>query len=1121
MPDTPLNEEAIFAAALEKDNPQVRAAYLDGACGDNIKLRNRIDLLLCEHDESGGVLDTPPSGLGATVGFSAIAEKPGSTIGRYKLLQQIGEGGMGVVYMAEQSEPVQRKVALKIIKPGMDTQQVIARFEAERQALAMMDHNNIARVLDAGATDSGRPFFIMELVRGVPITKYCDENKLDTRERLDLFKEVCNAVQHAHQKGIIHRDLKPSNVMVTLYDGKPVPKVIDFGVAKATSQKLTDRTMFTQFGQMVGTLEYMSPEQAEISGLDVDTRSDIYSLGVLLYELLTGGTPLDRKRFKEAALDEIQRMIREEEPPKPSTRLSTVNELASISAQRGIEPKKLSMLLRGDLDWIVMKSLEKDRTRRYDSASNFAADVGRYLADEPVEACPPSASYKLRKFTKRNKGPMMVTAALALLLFCGTTISTWQAIRATRAENLARHRLGEVEKERDRVARSESLASERLSETEQQRDRANQAERLASDQLRETEEERNRAVSAEQLAEERLVQVQTEKETAEREKQIALAVKDFLQNKLLGQASVTTQANSLMGAGRLAGDAKPNPTIRELLERAAAELTKGKIETNFPDQPLLQAEILATVGQTYIGVGEYERAIELTRRALELYKAKLGPEHSSTLVCASNLAVAYDTAGKLDLALPLYEETLKLQKAKLGPEHLSTLLTMGYLALAYQAAGKPDLALPLAEETLKLQKAKFGANHPDTLGSMNTLAVTYHAAGKLDLALPLWEETLKRRKTQLGPEHPQTLISMSNLALAYKAAGKLELALPLYEETHKLFKAQLGPDHPHTLTSMNNLATAYESTGKLDLALPLYEETLKLQKAKRGPEHPDTLITMGNLALAYKTAGKLDLALPLAEETLKLQKAKFGANHPATLVSMNRLAVTYRAAGKLDLALPLYEETLKLRKAKLGAKHPRTLISMHNLVTAYREAGQTGKAFALSKDRLLVARKTLPPDSPQLASSLAQCGLGFLEAKAYKEAEPIIRECLAIRERIMPDHWLLFNMKAMLGRVLLGQKKYAEAEPLLLAGYQGMKEREAEIPAQGRIRLTETLERLVDLHKATGKKEEEAKWKAELDKRQVDEKFTTVKPEMAASKSTDQEPPLPKTDQPPETAPQP
>ena len=351
---------------------------------------------------------------------------------------------MGTVFMAEQTQPVQRKVALKVIKPGMDSRQVIARFEAERQALAMMDHVNIARVFDAGATEAGRPYFVMELVHGVPITKYCDDNHLTPRERLELFVPVCQAIQHAHQKGIIHRDIKPSNVMVTLYDGKPVPKVIDFGVAKATEQKLTERTLFTQYGTMVGTLEYMSPEQAEMSALGVDTRSDIYSLGVLLYELLTGSTPLSHKRMKEAAYAEILRMIKEEEPPRPSTRLSDSGEaLASISANRHTEPAKLTKLVRGELDWIVMKTLEKDRNRRYETAKDFAADVQRYLTDEPVQACPPSAGYRLRKFTRRNKGPVLAASLVLAALVIGMVGMTWGMIRATHAEAHAVREAGE------------------------------------------------------------------------------------------------------------------------------------------------------------------------------------------------------------------------------------------------------------------------------------------------------------------------------------------------------------------------------------------------------------------------------------------------------------------------------------------------------------------------------------------------------------------------------------------------------------------------------------------------------------------------------------------------------
>src|SRR6266699_220595 len=373
--------EAVFYAALAKVDPAERAAYLNEACGADVELRRRVDRLLEAHPQVGSFLQegaaVVPAPLmgegpglrgGATVDLPLVTERAGTVIGPYKLLQQIGEGGMGTVYMAEQTQPVQRKVALKVIKPGMDSRQVIGRFEAERQALAMMDHVNIARVFDAGATESGRPYFVMELVHGVPITKYCDDNHLTPRERLELFVPVCQAIQHAHQKGIIHRDVKPSNVMITFYDGKPVPKVIDFGVAKATEQKLTERTLFTQHGTMVGTLEYMSPEQAEMSALGVDTRSDIYSLGVLLYELLTGSTPLSNKRMKDVAYAEILRMIKEEEPPKPSTRLSDSGEaLASISAQRHTEPAKLAKLMRGELDWIVMKTLEKDRNRRYET----------------------------------------------------------------------------------------------------------------------------------------------------------------------------------------------------------------------------------------------------------------------------------------------------------------------------------------------------------------------------------------------------------------------------------------------------------------------------------------------------------------------------------------------------------------------------------------------------------------------------------------------------------------------------------------------------------------------------------------------------------------------------------
>ena len=493
------NEETLLERALEFATTEQREAYLEGACGDDPQLVARIESLVQAHLAAGGFMGGKTVESTPTVEFSAMAEAEiGTMIGHYKLLQKIGEGGCGLVYMAEQHEPVRRRVALKIIKLGMDTKQVIARFEAERQALALMDHANIARVFDAGTTSTGRPYFVMELVRGVKITEYCDQKNLSTGERLKLFIQVCQAIQHAHQKGIIHRDIKPSNILVTVNDGMAVPKVIDFGIAKATAgQQLTNQTIFTAFEQFIGTPAYMSPEQAELTSVDIDTRSDIYSLGVLLYELLTGKTPFDPNELMAAGLDEMRRTIRDKEPPRPSTRLGTMpgEELSTTAQRRGLEAPKLISLLRGDLDWIVMKALEKDRSRRYETANGLAMDVQRHLNQEPVFARAPSTAYRLEKLVRRNKLTFAAAGAVITALILGVVFTTWQAIRARQAER-------NTQVEAQRALQAEAIAKEQSAAAEQQRRRAEAGE--AGARQRELEARRNLYASDMNLANEAL-----------------------------------------------------------------------------------------------------------------------------------------------------------------------------------------------------------------------------------------------------------------------------------------------------------------------------------------------------------------------------------------------------------------------------------------------------------------------------------------------------------------------------------------------------------------------------------------------------------------------------------------
>jgi eukaryotic-like serine/threonine-protein kinase len=832
-----MNERDIFVAALAITNVEERDAFLDEACTEPGQ-KEHLQALLEAEAKLGTFLESPARATGST----GVEEHPGATIGPYKLLEQIGEGGMGVVFMADQTRTVRRRVALKVIKPGMDTRQVIARFEAERQALALMEHPNIARVLDAGTTDSGRPYFVMELVRGVPITDYCDKNRLDAEARLRLFVTVCLAIQHAHQKAIIHRDIKPSNVIVTLNDGQPVAKVIDFGIAKATEQKLTERTLFTAYGEMIGTPAYMSPEQAEMGTIDVDTRSDIYSLGVLLYELMTGTTPIEDARLRTVALSEIQRLIREVTPPRPSSRLSTLGDSATILAgRRGTDPKRLTKLLAGDLDWIMLKALEKDRNRRYATAGDFAADVERFLHHEAVLARPPSAAYRLATFIRRNRVTVMAATIAVATLLAGTAVATWQAIVA------------------------------------------NQAKRSAQS-----------AAAAERTA--KVIALTKEAE--------ARAVLEFVQNRIFAAARPLGQAS---GLGK-------DVTLKSTLVSALPY-----VEKSFAEQPLVEARLRQTLGNSFLFLGETQSAVDQIEWAHAIHGRLLGPSDAATLSSANDLANSYRALGRLDKALALAEETLEARRALFGTDGVPTLESMSTLATIYRDLGRRAEDLDLSEKVLASRRAKLGPQHFDTVTSMAHLASSYDALGRSPEALQLDEEALALARATLAPDHPDIILIRNNLALDYARVRRYDEALKLHQQTREISLTKLGADHPNTLMSASNVAKALSDLKRHEEALALYKEVLSRLQVKNGPKHPHTLHAMFSIG---NELGKLDRygeALKWHQDALDLRKATLGPNHRDTLYSMWGAAVNLFRLKRGSEALPIADECLERAAADRAA----------------------------------------------------------------------------------------------------------------------------------------------------------------------------------------------------------
>jgi tetratricopeptide (TPR) repeat protein len=1022
---------AIFVELVAQVPPEQWEARLAVLAGGDAALRDRVALLLAAHRKADSFLEHPAAPLGDTADDSGAAAAPldpqgaggaptetaGVVLaGRYKLLEVLGEGGMGAVWMAQQTEPVKRLVAVKLIKAGMDSKQVLGRFEAERQALALMDHPNIARVFDAGVTAEGRPYFVMELVRGVPITRYCDEHHLTPRQRLELFIPVCQAIQHAHQKGIIHRDVKPSNVLVALYDGKPVPKVIDFGIAKASGQQLTEHTLVTGFGTVVGTPEYMSPEQAEVNQLDIDTRSDVYSLGVLLYELLAGSPPFSRKELEKGGLLEMLRVIREQEPTKPSAKLSTAEGLPTLAANRGTEPVKLTRLVRGELDWIVMKALEKDRTRRYDTANAFAADVQRYLSDEPVQAGPPSATYRLRKFVRRHRVPVLAGLLLLLALVLGMAGTTVGLVQAEQAQQEEVEQRRQAERERDQKEKARALA-----------EKAAAAEKLAKEAVQKHLKQvlKNNVILASIFRD--LNPHREENQGVSLQAQLAarlVKAAELLEGEAVGDAQTVSAMQLILGQTltSLGHAGQAIPVLTRSLQ------TFDKLPGTKPSDRFL---IMNDLAAAYKEAGKLQPAVKLFRETFEQRKAVLGAAHDDTLTTMNNLGDAYREAGNLDLALQLAVEALALMKKTKGEGDARTLTCMNNLATVYMEAGKINQALALYRETLEKTKAKPG-DHVSTLTSMSNLGHAYLAAGQLEEALPLCVDTLARWKAKLGPNHPGTLTSMANLADAYREAGKLDSALALHLECLERRKVRLGADHPGTLHSMNNLALLYLDLEKADLALSLLRESLERARTALGPDHKDTLKVMSNLALGYRRTGNLDLAVQVFRDELELVKARLGEDHPLTLTTMNCLAETYTVSGRLALAWPLFVTTLEKRKVTLGPDHPDTLISMNNLAGVYHAMGRFDRAVPLYEEAL-AKMKAVRPDHHETLTCMNNLGDAYRATRKYDRAEPLLKSALEKRKaRQGPDHPDTLVVMNTLGLTYHDWGKLDLALPLLI-----------------------------------------------------------------------------------------
>jgi eukaryotic-like serine/threonine-protein kinase len=1089
--EKPRPEEELFEHALALP-PAEREAFLSQHCGDDAALRRAVDELLRAHDEAGAFMGEPvaPPRPEPSAAEATIEEKPGDRIGRYKLLEKIGEGGFGVVWLAEQEEPMRRRVALKVIKLGMDTREVVTRFEVERQALALMDHPNIAKVFDGGATPTGRPFFVMELVHGIPLTTYCDKHLLDAEARLRLFADVCHAVQHAHQKGIIHRDLKPSNILVTFHDGKPVPKVIDFGIAKATGPRLTDKTLFTHFHAFIGTPAYTSPEQVELSGLDVDTRSDIYSLGVLLYELLTGRPPFDPTSLLQAGLEAMRRTIREVEPPRPSARLATLSDFdrSTAARQRGTDPARLSLLLRGDLDWIVMRCLEKDRRRRYETASSLADDIRRHLTHEPVSARPPGAFYLLGKLARRHRAAVSAVATVAAVLALATVVSAVLAVRATRAERAAAAARLEAENQR--------------ANADEQRLRAEKEATLSHEVA--TFVEQMFLSVAPYIARGRDTRLLRDilDDTAERLGQT---------RAMTDQPEVELKLRRMLGAAY--GELGEFPRSAEMYERAL-ELLR---QLRGPEHPDTLAG-LGMLGAALQAAGRLPEAETTLREALALSR-KLHDE-DRTLLGLSNLTKLMIKLGRKDEAAALLAQSIDQLRTMHGDKSAESASVLLRIASPLLSEGLLDEAQTAFEQALAFLDDHERAETAEAARGLESLAEiarrrghTDAAEARTDEAIAVWRAIVRLQRGFV----PDACASAGRLLEQRQRDAEAEAA---YREG---IAYVLGPrtDRLGAFEPITALAKLLARQGRLDEAIAEYRRVIAFMEQRDGRGASSVRNLLSSFVAFLDQHGRVAEAGDLLRARDSVRGENPAGDEGDVSDKLTRAFVLKRTGDSAGAESLLRRTVEELRQTGSGDSRDLTR-TLFQLASLLREDRRFAEAETLERERLAVSRKREGPDGPSVPDALTWLGitlslqrknaeaevvlreaLALMRAKPpasritltnalqfladlmtrrteWSEAEPLLREEIALREGRSPPDSLLGTRRAALGWVLLELRRFPEAEPLLVGAVEDLRARAEASPTAPRRTLTDTIGRLVRLYIEWGKPEQAATWRQSL-----------------------------------------